>query len=213
MIMKYCIYKATNLVNEKVYIGYTKDFKKRVRDHKNSALKSQKQFALYNAIRKYGWDNFKWEVLYESWDKEHCLREAEPAIVEYYDSYRSGYNMTKGGEGVHSLKIKRKPLTEEQKKIISEKTKEGMKNMDEASKNQMLERKRVASASEETRMKQSIAKKGKESSFKGKTQSAEAKMKISEAKKGKPSWNKGLKNYLSLESRLKMSEAKKKKLI
>ena len=50
------IYKITNLVNEKVYIGQAQDIEKRWREHKCSS-KSNNQI-LYRAIRKYGLENF-----------------------------------------------------------------------------------------------------------------------------------------------------------
>jgi group I intron endonuclease len=164
-----CIYKATNILNGKSYIGYTKNFTKRKNIHKNSALRKNINFVFYQAIRKYGWDNFKWEVIYESWDQKHCLTIMEPYfIVEHNTFGENGYNMTRGGERGPDT-IKRKSLTEEQKKNISIGTKKnalrgedhpmygskGNEKFIQSSKTSMLGKKH----SEETRKKQSEVRK------------------------------------------------------
>ena len=90
------IYKSTNTINNKCYIGQTiQRFNKRKRGHKYNSGKQA--FAM--AIRKHGWDNFTWEVLCECSSKEE-LDEMEFHYIKQYDSYRKGgYNMTMGGEG------------------------------------------------------------------------------------------------------------------
>lgn len=123
-----CIYKVTNKINEKIYIGYSKNFSKRKSVHKRNALKSNVGFVFYQAIRKHGWDNFKWEVIYESWDDKHCLTVMEPHFITEYNSFgEKGYNMTRGGERGPDT-IKRKPLTEKQKNNISVGTKKNVLN-------------------------------------------------------------------------------------
>jgi group I intron endonuclease len=118
-----CVYKATNLINGKSYIGYTKNFIKRKSVHKKNALQKNINFIFYQAIRKYGWDNFKWEIIYESWDAKHCLTVMEPFFIQEYNTFgENGYNMTKGGERGPD-NIKRKPLTTEQKHNVSVGTK------------------------------------------------------------------------------------------
>jgi len=119
-----CIYLATNIVNDKKYIGFTsKEFRKRKFQHKQFALKRNSSFAFHQAIRNYGWDKFKWEIIYESWDDEHCLTIMEPHFIIKYDTFgQNGYNMDKGGrKGM--LGLKRKPLTTEQKHNVSVGTK------------------------------------------------------------------------------------------
>jgi hypothetical protein len=51
----------------------------------------------YNAIKKYGWDNFKWEVIYRSKDGDHCLNVMEEYFISEYDSMKNGLNTTPGG--------------------------------------------------------------------------------------------------------------------
>jgi len=93
----YSIYKVTNRTNLKVYIGFSKDWKSRKRRHKSIYTNSQTKF--YTALRKYGWDNFIWEEIYCSLDKEHCFKTMEQYFIEQYNSIKNGYNIIQGGSG------------------------------------------------------------------------------------------------------------------
>ena len=118
-----CVYKATNVITGKSYIGFTSgEIKKRKYEHKRGSLRNS-PFVFHKSIRKHGWDNFKWEVIYESWDVEHCLTVMEPFFIQEYNTLvPNGYNACVGGrKGM--LGIKREPLTEEQRHNISVGTK------------------------------------------------------------------------------------------
>ena len=91
---KFIIYRATNLVNGKVYIGFTTNFSARKGGHKFDSKTKDTKFC--KAIRKYGWDNFEWDIILMSWDREHCLA-AEAALIKSYDSINAGYNIHSGG--------------------------------------------------------------------------------------------------------------------
>jgi len=93
----YSIYKATNTVNNKVYIGFDSNWPNRQKSHKYHSNKRNQK--LYYAIRKHGWSSFVWEVLYQSKDGEHCLNVMEPYFIKEYNSFENGYNLTFGGEG------------------------------------------------------------------------------------------------------------------
>lgn len=95
----YAIYKITNLINSKVYIGLTNDVEKRWYKHRWYALNEQKSSRLYNAMRKYGVDNFTFEVLEDSIASVEEARAREKFFVEQHESQRSGYNATPGGTG------------------------------------------------------------------------------------------------------------------
>ena len=71
----YSIYKATNRVNNKSYIGFDSKWPRRKTGHKDSYLKEDTVF--YRALRKYGWDNFDWEIIYQSKDLVHTKNEME----------------------------------------------------------------------------------------------------------------------------------------
>jgi group I intron endonuclease len=94
----YTIYQSLNKVNSKSYIGYSSDYEERIRLHKRDYLNHNYYF--YRAIRKYGWDSFEWFVLYQSKDKDHTFLFMEQYFIDLYESYRNGYNCTKGGLGV-----------------------------------------------------------------------------------------------------------------
>jgi group I intron endonuclease len=109
----YTIYKAKNTVNGKVYIGFDSNWPNRIRTHKTDFNRKNTYF--YYAIRKYGWSNFEWDVIYQSKDKDHTLNEMEKYFINEYDSYNEGYNLTFGGEGTIGFKF-----SESSKKHMSE---------------------------------------------------------------------------------------------
>ena len=132
----FSIYKCTNNVNNKVYIGYTENFDKRIEEHRT--LYKFYNFVFYKAIKKYGWNNFKWEIIYMSKDKEHCKNVMERYYIKEYNSYigfkdSNGYNMTLGGEGNTG------PKSEEHKRKISL-SKTGKKRTEEEKRNISLSR-------------------------------------------------------------------------
>ena len=96
----YC-YKATNIVNGKVYIGFAGSPKQRWSQHKRDAEQC-KGFALADAIRKHGWTAFEFEVICCGRDKREMLEHIEPALIEQYQSRitQNGYNVTRGGEHI-----------------------------------------------------------------------------------------------------------------
>lgn len=97
----YSIYKSTCSVTGKCYIGFDSKWPRRKIIHKSNYPKVN--FKFYNAIRKYGWDNFVWEVIYQSTERDHTLKVMEPYFIIEYNSFDNGYNTTLGGEGVFGL--------------------------------------------------------------------------------------------------------------
>ena len=94
------IYKITS-PKGKVYIGRANDFNRRMIEHKSTSTKkysSKYQYALYRAIRKYGWDNFTKEILIET-DDEQLLKKLEEEFILAYDAVKRGYNNTYGSDG------------------------------------------------------------------------------------------------------------------
>lgn len=100
------IYKYTNKLNGKVYIGQTIHENARKNEHKcHAKSRPHTQSAFYNAIDKYGWDNFEYTVLKTvSADTMKELKsKLNPLEIEYiqkYNSYNNGYNNTLGGDHV-----------------------------------------------------------------------------------------------------------------
>lgn len=94
---QYTVYKHTNKINGKIYIGITKQDPKR----RWQNGKGYKGTYFGNAIEKYGWDNFSHSILFERLDiKEACKLEKE--YIKYYKSNKKeyGYNIADGGQVV-----------------------------------------------------------------------------------------------------------------
>lgn len=106
----YTIYRATNLINNKVYIGFTAHWPHRINGHNyDRRYGNAENKAFYNAIKKYGWEAFEWDAIYQSQDFEHTLKVMEPHFITEYRSWVgfedcNGYNTTLGGEGTRGWK-------------------------------------------------------------------------------------------------------------
>ncbi len=98
------IYKYQNKLNGKVYIGQSIDIERRQYNHKSSAYNKKandynSQF--HQAIRKYGLENFDFEIIAELTPEEYTrqtLNQLEIFFIRYYDSFKNGYNATEGGD-------------------------------------------------------------------------------------------------------------------
>ena len=94
------IYKIQNLLNNKVYVGQSNNILRRWKDHKTNAFNSNDHnynTHLYRSIRKYGLQNFSFEILEECSTSELDAREIY--WISYYNSFFEGYNLTMGGDG------------------------------------------------------------------------------------------------------------------
>lgn len=108
----YSIYKVVNSKNGKIYIGFDSNWPNRKKRHlKDSYFENSRAYndTFHKAIRKYGQENFIWEVIYQSKDGKHCKDNMENYFIQEYNSYvnytnSNGYNMTFGGEGTLGLK-------------------------------------------------------------------------------------------------------------
>ena len=152
--MSAIIYLVTNLVTGAEYVGFTTNLASRMWRH----ARAEEDGKFHRAIRKYGWENFDVDVIFEHDDEQWTLDVMEPHFIAWYDTFNNGYNLTEGGEGCLGYKH-----TEETKRKLSE----------------MRKGKPGWSPSEETRRKQSEAKKGI-------PKSKAAREAMSRAKKGKP---------------------------
>ena len=94
--MTYAIYVITNIVNAKQYVGITKNFHRRIAQHKRMQGDSS---ALYAAIKKYGAENFVFTHIADAFDKE-CACIIEQSLIKEKNTFTpNGYNMTSGGDG------------------------------------------------------------------------------------------------------------------
>lgn len=92
------IYKIENKINGKIYIGQSIAVKTRWQQHKYEAQTGERQAPLYLALRKYGIENFSFEVLEEC--SQELLNEKEIFWIAHYKSNDRdfGYNVLTGGQ-------------------------------------------------------------------------------------------------------------------
>ena len=181
-----------------------------------------------NAIKKYGWENFKHEILCTDLTFKEA-NEKEKFYVQYYDSFKNGYNATTGGDGASGHIVSKEarikiseankgkkawnkgiPLSEERKKHLSEVNKgkpSYIRTQETIEKNRKGRINYVVS--EETRKKLSESHKGQPGYWTGKHRSEETRKKLSEKAKGQPGYWTGKKRYK--ETIIKMSIANKGK--
>lgn len=164
----YVVYRHTS-PSDKVYIGITCQ-KPEKRWNNGNGYKDSLKF--YNSIQKYGWDNFKHEILFSGLN-EISAKMIEEDLIYYYKKQNKSYNITDGGDGIKGYKH-----SEETKKKIGENSREVMKNPDTRKK--LSERMKINNPMKDPdiRRKMSNAKKGKPSNFKGKHHSEESKEKL-----------------------------------
>ena len=156
------IYKITNKINNKHYIGQTiVGVHKRWNDHIGQSKRLNTVLA--KAIRKYGKENFEVTEIVNTFNREELNKAEISYIAEFNSLTPNGYNLTIGGEGASP--------TEETKQKIS-KAHLGMRH------------------TKESRQLMSDSKKGKPSSFKNKNFTEESLIKLSLSHKGQVPVNK-----------------------
>lgn len=188
--MSWCIYRITNLINGKTYIGQHKY--KKLDDSYMGSGKILKQ-----AIKKYGIENFKKEILYSRIQYKETADDIERfAIAKERAIEKAEYNIANGGQGGNLGDVVNKKISE----ALKGKNK-GKHHTDEVRK-KMSESRIGKHHTEETKRKIGEANKGKYISEK-------TKKRLSESLKGKAAWNKG-KTYKSKpcpeETKKKISE-------
>lgn len=98
--MKWLIYKHTNKINKKVYVGQTsKEATERWRKDGSGYL-SNPNTRFAKAILKYGWDGFNHDVIEQNIKSQEEANNREIYWISFYNSYDFdyGYNMTIGGD-------------------------------------------------------------------------------------------------------------------
>ena len=218
------VYQATNRANGHRYIGYTaRMLNVRKYQHLWAARKGGGHY-FHNAIRRYGEENFVFEVLGEFGDDEDLAKVYE---IEAIAKYRPEYNLSYGGEGGTMHESTRKKIGEaNSRRVITDEIRKNIGDAQRGKKRsaETVEKLRAAGLgrkhsaetvqkmrevcghpnSEEARKKMSIARRGRPSPAKGKKWSAEARLRISLARKGRPSPLKGVK--LTEEHKRKIRE-------
>lgn len=125
------VYKVTNQINGKVYIGQTSKALARRRKQHVDESRRDCQYLLHRAIRKHGAENFAFETLCECSSKEEMDCNEMMAIKEMNTRAPVGYNLTDGGEGclgrVQSEGTRRKISDAHKGKIVSPETRKKLR--------------------------------------------------------------------------------------
>lgn len=153
------VYLVTNRINGKQYIGQTiKDIRHRKSGHICKALNKKDNTHFHNAIKKYGHENFDWEILHDNIISINNLNNLEIFYIGYYNTFEDGYNSTVGGKNALQSKESKQKIAKAHRDIR---------------------------LSEETKRKISESTKGENSVHYGKKYSEEHRKRISEGRKGK----------------------------
>lgn len=185
------IYKITNSINDKIYIGITsKDIKTRFSWHVRDCKRGVKK-KLYSAMREIGIDKFSIELLEEFNDK-NLIGEKEEYYIQLFDSCNVGYNASpkSGGVKQHSLETRNKMSEKAFGRIPSDETKlkksESMKKYwNSLSKERKIElAQKVKGRYKGIKRSNEFRKKCAERML-GTKRSAETKNKMSESRKGR----------------------------
>jgi group I intron endonuclease len=97
--MKTGVYKITNIINKQCYVGISLNIFKRWNTHINNVYNDncpESDKALYKAMRKYGIENFTFQII--EFCSENELQQKEIQWINHFNSYKDGYNETVGGD-------------------------------------------------------------------------------------------------------------------
>ena len=191
------IYRITNIVNNKIYIGQTINYEKRKREHINRLLaNSHTNRHLQSAWNKYGQQNFIFDFIENC--SENMLTEREQYWIDYYGGIDNAnvYNNREAGDSGE--------FSEETRALISSKIKG--RHLSEETKHKISETSKGRHHTEETKRKISETSKGR-THMRGRHLSEETKKKISDKLKGRPAHNKGI--IQSEETKQKISNSLK----
>lgn len=195
----WCVYSHTNLINGKKYIGITSKIPEHRWGHNGSGYIGCTYF--FNAINKYGWDNFSHEILYDGLSEEEAKNKEIELIKKYKTNDENyGYNLTAGGDGSLGREV-----SDETKQKIGDANR-GTKHSEETKR--LISERLIGNKyalgyhhTEETKRRLAEASRGNQHS-KGYHHTEEMKKHLSEVHKGRPK---------SEETRRKLSEANKGK--
>jgi len=103
------VYRITNSLNGKVYIGMSVNMLARSHDHRNDYKNKFADTKLKKAFRKYGKDSFIFDALFVAFDDCDLVFIAliEEQLIAEYDSVRCGYNMLPASRGIGAYGVER----------------------------------------------------------------------------------------------------------
>lgn len=109
----FTIYQTTNLINNKIYIGL------HATDNINDGYLGSGVF-LKKAIKKYGYQNFKKEILFVFDNKSDMITKEKEIVTEDFILRKDTYNMSKGGYGLSTLSTEKRKIAIEKMKITKQ---------------------------------------------------------------------------------------------
>lgn len=211
------IYRATNTVNNKVYIGQTiNTLEYRKTRHCKGAFNNTQErcSAFWKALCKYGIENFEWSVIAEATTQEELNALEIRFIAEFNCISPNGYNLQAGGHsGLHHESSKRKISEAHKGKVVSIETRQKIsdahkgKKLSEEHKKKISDGNRGKIIPEETLKKMRTAQSKENNPMWGRVLTDEHKQKLSEALTGSKNPFYGRKH--SEETKRKISEAQK----
>lgn len=182
----YCVYKHTCLANNKVYVGITARKPETRWGSDGRGYRNNAYFT--NAIKKYGWDNFKHEILFEKLTLEEAKQKETELIALLKSNVREyGYNISSGGDpgnGVHCTEQRKAKIRAG--RLGYKCSEETRKKISEANKKRSPELKRRFACFRIGQPAWNKGVTGKASHSYGVVFSEERKRRISEATTGKP---------------------------
>lgn len=184
------VYGLRNKLNGKWYVGVSKDITKRWYKA-YELMQCKKQLKIYNALKKYGYENFE-KIILEECDRP-MFKERETYWISKYDSVDNGYNIIHGSaSGERPLGIR---MSEETKRKIGDANR-GHRHTDDA-------RRRMSESRRGKPKPEGFGEKVAEA-LRGVKHTDERRRNISQSLVGKPKW--------SEEDKRKMSEARTGKM-
>jgi group I intron endonuclease len=225
MQTQFYVYKITNKINNKIYIGKANDPEVRWKKHLYTAKYGEKKYGfqyIHAAIKKYGVENFIFEIIGSYPSEDDAFNAEMHYIAELKSKNRNfGYNLTDGGEGpsgrVQSEEEKKKRAEsiisgnyrgDRSKHFGKKHTEEHKKNISEGNKGKIL--------SPEIRQHISESKMGNKNGMYGRPQSFENRkergIKVSETKSKKDNSNKPVSTETIEKLKLAVKENKSRLL-
>lgn len=175
------VYKITNKINGKIYIGQTIGT---LRNRWNSHCRNKKFSLITVAINKYGRENFTIEEIAKCSSREE-LNMREAMFIYAFGSHNReiGYNIMEGGDNHTTHSAETKATISEKARNISDETR---KKMSEAKKGKKQSPEQVAARIKTGRVWNEESKLKSSQKQKGRKLTEDHRMKLSLAKKGKP---------------------------
>ena len=173
------VYKITNQINGKIYVGITQqELSRRMASHRRADT------VIGKAIRKYGWENFSVEVLEECDTKEQLQEREIFWIATLNCKTPNGYNRSDGGEGATGVECKSE--TRARFSALHKGKKRPPRSPEHCAKISVANRGKHLT--EETKETISIAMSGENNPFFGKHHNEQSLAKMSESHRGNTAW-------------------------